>query len=58
MSSSSAFGKVTSLVVASSSTGGILLARLYEPDLASERGPLLEALLEAARAEGALGLGQ
>ena len=48
-----AFGKVTSLVIASSKTGGVLLHRAYgDEERASE---LLQAMIESSRSDGVLG---
>lgn len=53
-----AFGRITSLVVASSGTGDVVLERYYDPVLNSderERGELVRVLVESARIEGILG---
>ena len=53
-----AFGTITSLVIASSGTGDVVLERYYDPVLNSderERGELVRVLVESARIEGILG---
>ena len=49
------FGRITSVVIASSLTGGILLERVYDPKLSTEMEELLKAFLDSAEVEGLLG---